>query len=86
MPSFAGSTPNQVRQRGAILIDAGRGNPHAAIVGVVGTLQHLRRECAVNIAALDGVAHDEVVAAPGVIRTQSRAAAGLQACGRNPTR
>ena len=43
-----------------------------------GPCKHLRREGAVDVAAFDGVAHDEVVAAPGMVRAESRAAARLQ--------
>ena len=55
------------RERGAVLIERRRRQPHAALADVVRSAERERRKLAVDVAAADRASHDQVVTAPRVI-------------------
>src|SRR4051812_12757311 len=63
---IGGADAEPAREGGAVFVDAGGGDP-GALRGVVGTADRERGHGAVNVAAVDGTAHDDVVRAPAVI-------------------
>src|SRR6185503_7291381 len=55
------------RERRCVFIDTGRGNPRAARTGVIRTPDGEVGHLAVDVAALDGAADDEVIRAPAMV-------------------
>src|SRR5580700_890619 len=54
-------------QRCSVLVESRGGNPAAVVAGVIGTAESQRGESAVDVVAFDGVAKNQLVAAPGVV-------------------
>lgn len=65
---------------GGVFVDAGRGNP-APETGVVGAVDGEGGHLAVEVAAFDGAAHDDGVAAPTVVGAVAVGAEGAAEIG-----